>query len=771
MKFSIIIPVRNNFYYTLNCITSVFNHTKDFELIVIDNGSTDETPAYLQALIVKHHNVKVATYKENQSFAKSCNTGMEQAKGDYIILLNNDTLVTPNWAEQLTEAIPRAEKEYDASPIGLIGPRTNSAGGGQAIPTDPYDANTLNQASIAFHKKFKNRTTITGFLSGMCLMITKQALDDIGLFDERYKIGGVEDLAYCLAAQLKGWKLAIDDSTFIHHEGSQTLKQLDQPYAPIHHANKLQFLEKHYDQTPKKLIVTIRVRDQLELLKKAITRNSLFADEIIILADRCTEYHPKILEALPKVNHVIEQTETTSPAASETGHGWDLYRDRSLLMTAAIDAGADWIFALDADEILEDSFTYDYVHQLMNPLNPSILAYSFKFCTFFLGNTHYRTDGIFGRMRGTRMWRVLPKQHPRMVRSKRRCCLHCPVISTFNTQALRTRIKHYGYDSQERCEAKYNFYTNLDPNPDKGYIGDRGYKHLIDPAFSVNQWKEKNDLTLCMIVRNEELNLFQFLDQHHTYFDDIVIVDTGSRDNTKKVAQLFTPNVYSYHWKNDFSAARNFAKSKCTTSWILSMDPDEAIDPKDFLALYQLLEQPVDAWLFQVLNPQKDNTVTYSDNTRLLRNIPELFWSFRVHEKIAPAVRKNHLVVAPAPFTIKHYGYLKDTSFTTKKTKAYRSMLRKDIKEYPKEASTYFHFAFHMLEEGKPKQALEHLKKTLQLQPDFFLASKELGLMYLQKSLEYFKDMAKTVPQNHYFHPWAQQITRAIQNAINLRLP
>lgn len=769
MKFTIVIPVLNNLEYTIPCIQSVFDHTKDFELIVIDNGSTDETPNYLQSLIPKHTNVKVATFDKNEGFAKACNTGLEAAKGDYIILLNNDTIVTPAWADQLVDAIPIAEQEYDVKPIGIIGPRTNYAGGAQSLQADPYTMEQLPQAAIEHHQAHKDKTQLTGFISGLCMLITRPCLKHVGLLDERFKIGGVEDTEFCLRSQLKGWKLAIDDSTYIHHHGSKTIAQLKEPYAPIHQSNHLRFVGKYYDDKPKKLIVTIRVRNQLELLKKAITRNSLFADEIIILADRCTEYHAKILEALPKVNQVIEQNETNSPAASETGHGWDLFRDRSLLMQAAIDKGADWIFALDADEILEDSFTYDYVHKLMNPMDPNILAYGFDFCTFFLGHTHYRTDGIFGRMRGVRMWRVLPNQHPRMVRKKRRCCLHCPAISTYNTRHIRTRVKHYGYETPKICQQKFDFYTHLDPNPDKGYIGPEGYNHLIAPTLVLQEWKEKNDLALSMIVRDEEINLFKFLATYATYFDQIVIVDTGSKDHTKTVAQTFGADVYDFHWTKDFSAARNFAKSKCNTTWIMSMDPDEDIDLQDLKIIYQMIQEDVDAWLFQVMNFQKDNTIIYSDNTRLLRNIPEIYWSFRVHEKISPAVKKHGLTVLPAPFKIKHFGHLKDDSIQDQKTKDYAHMLKKQLRETPDDAAAHFHYAFHEFKKGKEHKGMHLLEKTLQLQPDFFMATKELSLIHLTKAADYFQNLLDTIPHNHYFYPWVQRVHHTVQQALNTK--
>ena len=757
MRFSIIIPVWNNLSFTIPCIQSIFAHTKEFELILVDNGSTDDTPAYLQALTLKHPNVKISTFPENRGFSKACNAGAAQAQGDYLIFLNNDTLVTPGWAEQMVAAIPLAEKEFDYSPVGIIGPRTNYAGGGQSIPTDPYLYDQLNQAAIEHHQHHQNEVTLTGFCSGFCMLITRPCWEDLGGFDERYQTGGVEDVDLCLTAQLKGWKLAWDNSTFIHHHGGKTLEILSTPYAPTHAANRLAFIEKHYHDQPRKLVCIMGVKDQLDRLKQSLPRNAKFADEIIVLCHQTTEYNPQDLKKFPKVTTVLE------------AHGdWDLPQHITLLSETAQNHNADWIIYLDADEILEDSFTYDYAHQLMNPLDPNILAYSFPFCTFFLGTTHYRADGIFGRMRGIRMWKSLPNQHPRKVPGNPIYTLHCPAIAPFNIRNLRTRIKHCGYESPEICQKKYAFYTSIDPNPSKTYIGPEGYAHLISPTLTLQEWKEKNDLALCMVVRNEEINLFNLLYSCYPYFDQIVIVDTGSKDHTQEIAQTFGANVYTFPWRKDFAAARNFAKSKCTTSWILSLDPDEEMDTDRFPQLFQMLEENVDAYLFKVLNFRKDHTINYSDNTRLLRNIPELYWTGRVHEKIAPAVKKHNLKVAMAPITIKHYGYLKDDASQKRKTKMYAQMLRKDLKEHPHEPSHYFHYAFHFLDQGNEQRALQYLNKALELDPNFFLANKELGLIYLTKAAHYFQGLAQTIPREHYFYQWAQQTNQAIQNIANI---
>ena len=403
----------------------------------------------------------------------------------------------------------------------------------------------------------------------------------------------------------------------------------------------------------------------------------------------------------------------------------------------------------------------------MHPMDPHVNAYSFPFSTFFLGNTHYRTDGVFGRMRGLRMYRNLPNQTPRMVRHSHRTCLHCPSIPPFNVRNLRYRVKHYGYESQEVCDEKYRFYTKLDPDPDKGYIGPEGYDHLKAETLTVQKWVEKNDLALCMVVKNEEVNLFAFLFKYHSFFDQIVIVDTGSSDNTRKVAALFGAEVHRIPWPKSFADARNFAKSKCSTRWLMTCDPDEDIDPHHFTQLYQMLEAPAHAWIFQIVNFKPDGSVFYSDNVRLVRNIPEIYWTYRVHENITQSVQENNLKAMMAPFKIKHYGYLKAAEIGARKGKQYTRLLKKDLRQFPDSGLLHFHAAFSHFEHGQDEKGLQSLTHALALKPDLFIASKELGLRHLDQAARYLEQAAKSIPTDHYFHSWALHVARRARETLN----
>ena len=85
-------------------------------------------------------------------------------------------------------------------------------------------------------------------------------------------------------------------------------------------------------------------------------------------------------------------------------------------------------------------------------------------------------------------------------------------------------------------------------------------------------------ISLCMIVKNEEKHIARCLDSVAGLVDEIVIVDTGSSDRTVEIASRYTPRVYSYPWKDDFSDARNHAFSKATMDYCMWMDADDVLE-------------------------------------------------------------------------------------------------------------------------------------------------------------------------------------------------
>lgn len=135
-------------------------------------------------------------------------------------------------------------------------------------------------------------------------------------------------------------------------------------------------------------------------------------------------------------------------------------------------------------------------------------------------------------------------------------------------------------------------------------------------------------VSLCMIVKNEEAVLARCLRSAAPAVDEIVVVDTGSRDATKEIARRFTDRVYEFDWIDDFAAARNFSFSKASMDYCLWLDADDVLeDPLGLAALKESLNCDV------VMMPYDAGGLTYY-RERLIRREAGLRWEGAVHEVI-----------------------------------------------------------------------------------------------------------------------------------------
>lgn len=233
---SIIILCHNQLGFTVQCIKSIFRHTpEEIELIFVDNGSTDATPDYLASLAAAHSNVKVITNKKNLGFAAGVNQGIMAASGDYILLLNNDVIVTSGWLGRMLECVNLDKR------IGLVGPVSNFVAGIQRVTDPEYDVANLDEYARMHSRKYAGLTQRTVRIIGFCMLIKRQVIDKIGGFDVTFGVGNFEDDDFCLRAGLAGFRIFIARDVFIHHYGGATFKGANIDYQRLMMENARKF--------------------------------------------------------------------------------------------------------------------------------------------------------------------------------------------------------------------------------------------------------------------------------------------------------------------------------------------------------------------------------------------------------------------------------------------------------------------------------------------------------------------------------------------------
>ena len=166
-------------------------------------------------------------------------------------------------------------------------------------------------------------------------------------------------------------------------------------------------------------------------------------------------------------------------------------------------------------------------------------------------------------------------------------------------------------------------------------------------------------ISACIIAKNEERFIGECLKRLKEYGFEIVVVDTGSTDNTKYIASQYTENVYNFAWCNDFSKARNYAVSKATNDLIFSIDCDEQIEKLDIDSLMKQLKQyPDSCGEVRLANFARGNMTTPEDEITVQRIFNRKYCQYtgRIHEQV---VHKNGqpLSFFQAPVLLFHYGY------------------------------------------------------------------------------------------------------------------
>ncbi|MGE5498606.1 MAG: glycosyltransferase [Syntrophothermus sp.] len=215
---SIIIPVFNQLNYTIECYENIERFTPEtHEIIFVDNASTDGSKEWLSEISKKNANCRVLSNTKNIGFPGAVNQGFLAAVGKYIVVANNDIIVTEGWLGRLKEIA-----ESDPS-IGLVGPISNRVSGVQLDKDAAYkDVPEMHKYAEKISVDNKKRVFEFPRLAFLCTLIKKELIERIGGLDERFSPGNYEDDDFCLRSQLAGYKAAVAQAVFIHHYGSKS---------------------------------------------------------------------------------------------------------------------------------------------------------------------------------------------------------------------------------------------------------------------------------------------------------------------------------------------------------------------------------------------------------------------------------------------------------------------------------------------------------------------------------------------------------------------
>lgn len=226
------------------------------------------------------------------------------------------------------------------------------------------------------------------------------------------------------------------------------------------------------------------------------------------------------------------------------------------------------------------------------------------------------------------------------------------------------------------------------------------------------------DISVCMIVRNEERNIARCLSSVKEYADEIIVVDTGSCDKTVPLCEEFGAKVFKMEWENDFSEARNYSLSKASGKWILILDADEEVKIADFNSFKNYLQQTADDLLKVKMRhyygdcAEEENLCHTSSALRLFKNENNVRFEGKIHEAVC--TDKSNLrisnIINP-DIHIVHYGYMR--SYMERKKNRNLSILLSEKETNRDNPWIYYHLSAEYYQLKDYRTSYEYINRAV----------------------------------------------------------
>ncbi len=241
---SIVIVTFGNRALNALCLASVFGDTDypDFEVIVVDNGSTDGTVEMLRGLAAREPRLTVIANDDNRGFAAANNQGAAVARGRYLCFLNNDTVVHGRWLATLVGHLRRHAH------LGIVGPVTNAIGNEARIAVGYTDLSGMPRWADAYCAVNRGALSDISMLAFFCVVVPRIVWQRVGPLDERFAGGMFEDDDYNRRVRAAHFDVKLARDAFVHHWQMASFKLLgNEEYLRVYRENEARYAQKWRD--------------------------------------------------------------------------------------------------------------------------------------------------------------------------------------------------------------------------------------------------------------------------------------------------------------------------------------------------------------------------------------------------------------------------------------------------------------------------------------------------------------------------------------------
>jgi len=779
---SIVILTFNQLKYTRECVESIRKHTPEpHEIIFVDNGSKDGTVKWLRRLVKDNPNYKLIENRENVGFARGCNQGIEASSGEYILLLNNDVVVTEDWLAGMLECL-------NSSPdIGIVGPMTNNISGPQKVDSVSYSSmNEMEAYARGFREKYRYRRVPSRRIVGFCMLFRQELVNRIGVLDESFGSGNFEDDDYCLRAAMEGYRNVIAADVFIHHYGSRSFKGNNIDYASAMAKNRKIFVDKWSSMAPespqgRKLLAVnviekadvLAQKGQLEMAVDVILEGIRHSPEHKPLYYRLVEIlidNRKFLDALEALESMPVKDDndpTRYELAGLCREGMDELNEADEYADRALSLNSGSVKALNLKGLVTlKRGNPDEAEKYFEKAIESDSGYGEPYNN--IGAIRWsqgRLDEAFKLFE--RAFILSPTSpdiaanfHAALAELSRAEEAEVTVRDSLNLHPMSRSITYLLIDillRQEKFDQAMEVIEQaiITFGPDDEMLATaKEIRDIVGPLDRTADRGTRGTISMCMIARDEEKHIARCLNSIKSVVDEMIVVDTGSTDRTRDIAAAFGAKVYDFEWKDDFATARNFSLSKASGDWILVLDADEAISSLDHDRLRKLTGRrnrkpvaysivtrnyvvPVNkpGWVANdgTYAPEEAGTGWIpSEKVRLFPNMPDIRFENPVHELVEPSLQRKRIPVRKCDIPVHHYGKLNEKKITDKGEEYYKLGKKKLAEKGDRDLKALFELAVQAGELSRFDEAVKYWHDVIAIRPDMPRAYLNLGFALMQ---------------------------------------